>query len=170
MSIILILMFSLFNSNPPDTYRHPEHIKVAHAIQNEVGDRLEKRHKMENIGQCGALFDKINGLGFRFQAIGPKTKEELRGILVDCTEELVNAVNQTEGIAQHLGSYPFSFDKVDLAIFLNDDRGYEIHYPSYGVVGITQGVLHYHTDEKGGMGYKTTESESYEEALKVLGR
>ena len=151
MSVIFILMFGFFNFYP-DTYQHPEYIKVADAIRSEVGDRLEVRHKMTIVAEYGALFDKINELGFRFQATGPKTKEELREILIDCTEELVNAVNQTEGISQHLGSYPFTFDKVDIGIFLDDDQGYEVRHPFYGVVTISQGRLYYYTDEKGRLG------------------
>jgi len=170
MSLILILMFSFFNSNPPDTYQTPMHIKVADSIQEAVGDRLAARHKMKLIGQSGALFDAINELGFRFQVTGPKTKDELRGILVDCTEELVNAVNQTEGISQYLGSYPFTVDKVDLIIFLYDEHMRDIYYPSYATAFVNSGRLRYCTLEEGGMGYKTREYESYEEALKALGR
>ncbi len=94
MIFILFLLLSFFNSNPPDTYQTPMHIKVADSIQEVVGDRLAERHKMKLIGQSGALFRTINELGFRFQAVGPKTKEELREILIDSAEELVNAVNQ----------------------------------------------------------------------------
>jgi len=168
LSLILLLSFSSFN--PPYNYQPPMHIQVADSIQEVVGDRLEKRHKMENIGQCGALFDKINSLGFRFQITGPKTKEELREILIDCAEELVNAVNQTEGIAQYLGSYPFTFDKIDIGIFLRDKENGDIRHPLYCTAGLSHGELGYYTRDKYGMGYKTTDYESYEEALKALGR
>ncbi len=170
MYLPLILLLSFSNFNPPDTYQTPMHIKVADSIQEAVGARLAERHKMKLIGQTGALFDAINELGFRFQITGPKTKKELREILVDCTEELVNAVNQTKGISQYLGSYPFTFDKVDIGIFLRDRENGDILYPLYCTVGICNGELEYFTRDKAGMGYKTTDYESYEEALKALGR
>ena len=170
MCLFLILILSFFNFNPPYAYQPPMHIKFADSIQEVVGERLEKRHQMENIGQCGALFDKINSLGFRFQATGPKTKEELREILIDCAEDLVNAVNRTEGISQYLPSYPFTIEQADIAIFLRDKQNGDFIYPLYSTAGINQGRLRFYTVDKYGMGYKTRESESYEEALKALGR
>ncbi len=170
MIFILFLLLSFFNSNPPDTYQTPMHIKVADSIQEAVGDRLAARHKMKLIGQSGALFGTINELGFRFQITGPKTKEELREILVDCTEELVNAVNQTEGISQYLPSYPFTIEQADIDVFLYDEQNGDLIYPLYCTAGINQGRLQFYTVDKYGMGYKTRESESYEEALKALGR
>lgn len=166
MKLYLFLLFNLFDFFSPS--QKPEHVKVADAIRVEVGDRLEKKHHIRIVGDYAALFDKINELGFRFQAVGPLTKDQLREILVDCVEDLVRTVNEKEGISQYLGVDPFTYKQVNIAIFLSDAQGRWLYYPYIEIASAGHGQLCFLTKEDGVPGYKTEETEDYQEALKKV--
>jgi hypothetical protein len=141
---------------------------TAYQIQNRITEKLCKRHQMQFIGNSAEMPDNdIRSLGLIFQITRPLSKDEARLILIDCVQEILNAINSNEEIRPYLNSYPFTPKNVEITIFIKDSQARDLFDPDLGVVHAYKGKLDYITYVKGNKFYKhqSETEETYEEAL-----
>lgn len=137
-------------------------------LQFKVAKKLARKHKIKLCGMGGGMIDQVNKINLRFQINFPLTKEQLRRILVDCTEELLTAFNSDTKIRPYLCTYPFR--NVSIIIFCSDmDRG-SLFHPDISTVSFLNEVVTYRTSDEDGIRYKTEVEESYAEAKAIVER
>lgn len=150
-------------------YVPADYVVQSNQITKEVSDRISKRYNMKVIGVTAGLMNCVNALGLDFHIQGPLSKEQLRIILVDSVEEFLTLLNEDERIRPFLKEYPFPADGIQIAIFVKDKERNSIYYPEITVASVYNGKLFYRSKEKDVIsGYKLTEEESYETALKLV--
>ena len=166
---IFILMTFLLPScsNMPD-YIPPRYVVVANEILKEMEDKLSQQYHMRVISNKAGLMKNVNLLGLGFQIRGPLTQEQLRVILVGCVEAFLSAVNSNEEIRPHLKTYPYTAKGINIGIFIIDSNGRGGSDPYIGVAQAYRGTLDYKTIDRTN-GHKATVSETYEEAVQILG-
>ncbi len=167
MQIKLILFFLLILLS--SCFENQQHKSQQHAckMRNEVISILTKRHKMESTElSCGGMFDCVQDLSLTFEIEGPKTKEELRRIMVDSLETFLKAINNDKQLRPYLIIYPFSIKQIYLTIFVRDKDQYYIWHPEIRRVSMhLNGITYITYDQE----YNRTEFvETYEEAKKII--
>lgn len=99
----------------------------------------------------------------------PKTKAQLRELLIKIAQELLNQVNENKEIQEFIKDPPFTIKNVHIIIYNHDRNGKSLRDPEISNAQILQGILDYATiDPDDSFKYKNEYEESYEEALKAL--
>ena len=152
-----------------EPYKAPPYDKIVDNLMSRASKRLEKKHNMRLIGINEGMMGCVKMMGFRFQVYRSLSKSEARAIIVDCIQDFLADINQDEKIRQYLEVYPFDLNHVDTMIFINTpDRG-DFYYPNLCVVTASHGNIRYSTnDPENEYRYKTEETESFEDAVKIL--
>ena len=107
----------------------------------------------------------IRKLNLDFKTKDRFTKEELRRLLIELADVLINQVNTDKDIQPYLVNPPFTIENVQIAIYNSDKYGRELLDPEISTAEISQGYLTYRTvDPINGMRFKNEFKETYEEA------
>lgn len=162
---ILTMSFSFFKSKPRD------YADIAREIRGNVGKKLSNKYGMGLIGVGGGMMGSVYMIGLSFQVRHPLEQEEARYLIVNCAEELINAVNASEQIRPFLRDYPFTTKNVQIFIFSKTSRGGDVYDPYIGASWISESdKIYFFTKELGDLIYKNEYCEPYAEArTKVLG-
>lgn len=170
-SMIMLLMiiapficsFSFLKSQPRD------YADIARDIRANVGKKLSKKHQMDLIGEGGGMMGSVYMIGLSFQIRHPLNRNEARARIVDCTEELLAAINSSEEIRPFLKNYPFTPENLELAIFSVSPKGEKLYDPNIAVVSVDQSnYITFRTEEPNNVSYKHRHKELYSEAVKML--
>lgn len=173
--LILMILTSFFNQTHlvanvmRNNYSSPEYVVISEKILSDIAITLSKRHKMSFFGDVGGMARCVNLLGLVFQIPGPLSKNQLREILIDCVEELLNAINTNEKLRPYLKNYPFTAKEVEIKLFIIDQKGEDIYDPEIDVAAAHNGILRFTTTDKNNtFVYKSQIKEDYETALKIV--
>jgi hypothetical protein len=154
----------MLNRNIP-----PDYADMAHQIRTDVAAKLTKRYNMRVIGVTGGMADCVNVIGLSFQIRGPLSKEKLREILVDCVEEFLTPINESEKIRPFLKNYPFTEKEIIIKIFIVDETGIRVYDPDIAVATAINGKVRYDTEDiNDEFGYKQQIREDYQIALEIV--
>ena len=166
MAILCLQSFSgiSMHANEPVPYD-----KIASKIIKSASDRLSKKHHMEIIGVKQSMMGCVKLIGFRFQVYRKLSKDEARAIVIDCAQSFLAEINQNEAIRKDLQVYPFDSEHIEVVLFIDrPDRG-TFYHPDLAVVATRRGQVTYTTnDPDHKYKYKSEETESFEEAVKIL--
>lgn len=171
---IFVLIFVFHSCDKPgkgqsNQYVSPRYVILAEEIRYEVAMSLSKKFQMVPVGEGGSLYNCVRGLFLAFNIRGPLSKDQLRKILVNSVEEFVVAVNSNEEIRPYLKVYPFTSEEIEVSLVVVDKRGEEIYDPDIGSATARKGKLIYNiTDKNDEFNYKSTISESYEDAFNIV--
>lgn len=126
-----------------------------------------------NLKPCGAGAAMPEGLiqelTLCFDTKTPYIKEQLRELLIKSAHELLKLINENKEIQEILKTKSFTIKNVEIIIYNQDKKGYEVFDPGISVSRISQGVLIYRTTDKNdSFKYKNQFYENYEDALKIV--
>ena len=171
MRYFIFLCFLLLNNCSHTThspYIPARYVVIAQTIRNELSEDLSDQYNMRVIGTVGGLAEYVNLLGLKFQIKGPLTQAQLRIILLGCVNAFLTALNNNEEIRPYLKTYPFTAEGINIGIFVMDSQGKGVSDPNIGIAQAFCGTLDYITiDRKNG--HQNTVSETYEEAMQIVG-
>ena len=164
-SICLLSLFGgTMKANDPVPYD-----KIANQITNNSSDRLRKKYRMNIIGVKSGMMHCVNLMGIHFQVNRALSKEEARAIIVDCAKSFLADINQNESIRPFLKVYPFDLKHIEIIIFINTPDNGTFYHPDLSVVSVVDGKIGYDTnDPDHKYRYKLEETESFEDALKIV--
>jgi len=145
--------------------------REVHTILDNTAAKLSKRHKICPIGITIHMPFELRKLGLSFEVLGPLTPEELRPILVDCTRELVHAVNSNEVLRPNLKVYPFTPNQIEITLFMVDRHHRSFMPPQISSAGLRSGTIDYTSSDpnQGMCGMTTQVEEDYATALQLVG-
>jgi hypothetical protein len=147
----------------------PDHVAIADKIRAKVAKTLIKRHNMDWIATSAGMMGSVYMIGFSFQINHPMDRNEARCRLVDCVEELIQAVNENVEIRPFLKNYPFTTKNVKIAIFISQPDGTNVYDPDFSVVSICESnEIIFYTNEPNKIPYKNEYHEPYQEALSLV--
>ncbi len=158
--LLLLLLSSCFENQN-------EYMRYANRVTNEVINILIQRHNLEAIQfGGGSMRECIQDLSLTFEIERPKTKEELRRIMVDSLETFLNVINNDKQVRPYLITYPFTLRQIHLTIYVRDkDKNYAL-YPEINSVSLFKKGITYETcDQECNL---TEFVETYEEAKKII--
>ncbi len=174
MKILLILILALFciislKTPTNEPYKAQPYDKAVDHLIKSASQRLAKRYDMKLVGITEGMMGCVRLIGFSFQVNGPIKKNEARKIAVDCVEDFLTEINQNEEIRPYLEVYPFDTKHVDIIIFIIEPDGRGYVHPDLSVVTAADGNIKFSTNNpENKYTYKSRESETFEDAVKIL--
>jgi hypothetical protein len=163
---IVIAFFSLFSretdlSNPAE---------IAADILEGTAAFAHKRYPLH---ACGTIMMMPGGvvkeLGLCFQAKTLLSRDQLRILLLECGNELLQQINSNKHIQRFLIKRPFTVKEVQIIIYNKDHQGNEPYDPLIATGEISEGILTFRTtDPKHTYTYNNRFKETYEEALEIV--
>ncbi len=144
--------------------------KEVDRILYKAGDLIEAQYDLKVCGTGAAMPDnEVQKLSLSFETKNVKTKDELRILLIDCANILLNQINSSEVIQQYLVKKPFTLENAQIIIFNCDVKRNQCYYPQVSTAQTTKKGLNYRSvDPENTYRYKTDYIETYEEAFKAI--
>ncbi len=138
-----------------------------------VGKRLAIRHKMNFTGSNSRWIERkteMLSLGFQLRRKKPFDIKEARRLIIDCMDEYLTAINQSEKtLGPYVTHFPFSNKDIEIGIFFSDNEGGTVYDPDISVVSAYDGILYYRTNApEHRYRYKMKYDETYLEAKEKL--
>lgn len=166
-SLVLVITTSSFGWFKSKTRDYED---IASEIRGKTAEKLARRHKMDLVGVVGGMIEKVNIVGLHFQVYHALDRNEARGLIVDCVEEMLKAYNENEEVRPYLKNYPFIPKNLDMAIFSINPDGTHIYDPYIKVVSLCERdeILFSTKGPDKKYGYKNEYSEPYYEALAIV--
>ena len=166
--IIFILLFVVTLAT--EVFALSEREELSNQILAKVGNELIEKYSLSLNGFGGSIHDGIRSMSLMFSIQKPLSKSEARKLLIECMLHLLDRVNSDEEIRPYLEEYPFPYKGADITIFIKNFSGKALYYPEiHSVSAYDNGRIYFHTkDINERYGYKTEESETFEEALEIV--
>jgi hypothetical protein len=144
--------------------------QVVGRILQKLGKQINKNYNLRvigtNVGMPGGV---VELLGLEFESERILTKKEMRKILIDCTEMFLTVINSDERIRSLLKNYPFTAENIEITIYNLPVDGSDVYHPKICTSTMNKGRLGYRTvDSQNTYTYKTSTTETYSEALKII--
>jgi hypothetical protein len=164
---IFLIFFSFFVAKACNS--SSESSKAVHTVMSKVARLLEARYQFRTVGTVEFGYKgNYSLIGLYFAKVNPMSKEEGREIIVDCVNTLLNAINSDPQIQPFLKKIPFTASDIKIKIFIFTAEGKDVFYPEIQVFSATNGKIYYSTNAPNHNGYYTEESETFEEAVKIV--
>lgn len=167
--IILFCFSGCIMQNKQQEYHPSKGEQLINTLLAKTAKIIEKRYNLKPCGIGTAMpGGPIQEVTLCFDTKYSHTKEELRALLIQSAEELLNQVQEDKEIHQFLKNPPFTIRNVEIIIYNNDKGGFDVFDPDISVARISQGKLIYRTtDINDPLKYKNEYEESYEEAIRI---
>lgn len=143
--------------------------QLVNATLAKTAKVIKNKYDIKPCGMGAAMpGGPIQELTLCFDTKSIHTKEQLRRLLIESAQELLNQINRNNEIQEFLKTRPFTIKNVEIIIYNHDKNGREVYDPGISTAAISQGILTYHTvDPADTFKYKNEFEESYEEALAI---
>lgn len=167
---ILLVLF-LLGCSIKKPYQPSEKIKTANNVRKEASIIISNKFNLLPFGSGGQMLDKIEMLMLAFQSRTPLSEQEARRIIVESTEEFINAINKNEPIRLYLANYPCTEKNIELVLYIKDSNGRNIsHNQEFDIVSCIQGVIKFKKSIKEQNQYKliTVHQETFQESKRTL--
>lgn len=165
---LLSLMFFLFFSCTPNSYKISNDEKIANEIMKSVSLKLQKEKGLFPFGTGGGMMNEIKMLALSFNYYKPITIDEARGLLIYSVNEFVSEINACEEIRQYLANFPFEPRNVEIRIFIYKPDGTNVSEGDLSIISSIDNILRYKIDAPDGKKLITVQKETYEEAVQNL--
>ncbi|NGX42702.1 MAG: hypothetical protein K940chlam7_00986 [Chlamydiae bacterium] len=165
----ILLLFTACNHRDPP----PVHCQLVQKFMHRFIQDAEKQYRMVCSLEGGEFLGQINGIHLGFDTIGPMSVEELRRLIVQVAEELLDRINADEEIREYLANYPFRSTNLELSIWLRGSDLERIKNKGantdllYGAV-LLHGKLRFVIENEEKPSLQTVKRETYDEALEIV--
>ena len=166
---ISVICFLPFFGVSLKAYESPSYVKIADDIMIKASKRLAEKHGLRFCGISGGMMGCVKLMGVTYQLNRLMEKNEARAVVVDCVQEILADINQDEPVRKYLQVYPFDANHLEVMILLSTPDMGTLYYPDLTVVNASKGKITYSTnDPNNKYQYKTRDSESFEDAVKIV--
>jgi hypothetical protein len=143
--------------------------KTVGRLLTDTSEQLRDKYGLKPSGMIIAMPGGVlRRVGLEFHVCGPRTKAELRGLLLSILSEILNAVNGSEQVHGYMVRYPFGVENIEINLFILDSQGNRLDDPDIGIASIYKGNLEYQTLLSGEVrSVKTQSIESYDDAVRT---
>lgn len=171
--LILLLIFASFiikNKNQEHCLSKEE--QLVNMILAKTARIIQDKYDLQPCGHGATMpGGPIQGLALCFHTKRPYTQYQLRELVINSAHELLNQVSDDKEIHSFIKEPPFNIKNVQVIIYNHDKNGRSLRDPEISNIQISQGVLNYATiDPEDSFRYKNEFDESYEDALKTIGK
>lgn len=176
VSCVFFITFSLIfigfiMPSKEQEYQPAKEEQLVHSVLGKTAKIIENKYKIQASGSGASMpGGPIQELTLCFDANFQLSKEDLRKILINIAQELLNRVENNLEIQKYLKHPPFKIENIQIIIYNHDKNGRTLYDPLIGTAEISNGFLTYRTFVRKNdiLQVNNDTKETYEEALKIL--
>ena len=160
--LILLGTFNCLVAKETEEYQAFKKSGVIMQINKKSSSILEQRHAIQCCGYDGQFMHGISLLGITFTTLKITSKNRARAMLINCAEEHLKNINKNQEIKKFLIPSPAQIENVTIRIMFD---AIDCRSPTNEMfaASIKNNTLMYFYS-----GHKETETETLEEAKKIL--
>lgn len=165
---LIFSIFNLFTSTPE--YRISRGEELVNIVLVNSANVIERKYKIRACGSGVSMPEgPIRWLTICFDTEKTATKEELRKLLINSAQIVVDFITSNEEIQPFLKVRPFTMENVQIIIYNHNEKGYNVYDPGISTAQISDLMLTYRTtDAADTFKFKNKYIETYEEALEKI--
>lgn len=148
----------------------PDYEKIADKITEKTAKKLKEQKGLSLAGTGGRMMDDIQMMMMGFNFYKVVDIETTRQLLVGSVQEYLSAINSNEEIKPYLHNYPFTPQNVEIVIYFYNPDGSKVPPGKITIAAANQGKVVYYIDDPEKHTIKPLHEETYEEALKLVGK
>lgn len=171
---LLLLAFFVFLSSSQsmsESDKRKENI-ACHKVIKQAGKKIQDRYGVKLCQISESVQPRFALIGLGFNHHGSLSKEEIRRIVVDSSEILIQEMNNSEEWRPYLemwGRYPCGNKDASIVLFVFREDGTELYHPDISVSASRKGIVDYRTDDPNDCyRYHEETEEPYEVALAIV--
>ncbi len=166
----LLLILTLYFKMYGHSYQPSRGSELVHEIIAKTAKSGQKEYGLKPCGSGASMPNgPIKTIRLSFDTRKAHTKDQLRELLINMAQLMVQQVEDNEEIQKFIKNPPFTVNNAEIIIFNHDEKGLQVYDPCIGVAQISNSKLWYVTnDPNGSIKYKNEYEETYEEALELL--
>ncbi len=173
IKIILIILLLALTVIGCDIGGEPNYIRMSDRIVKQYLKDMKNQYDLDCFGCGGGFLNKVNEIIISFEKQGPKSKKELRELVIKINEDLLKRYNENEEIRPYLKNYPFTAKNLRIGILLTDEKGNAIHNKGSNKEGLravyqSWGNISYQVKNDEKPNPQDVFEETYEEALSIV--
>lgn len=169
ISVLACFIFVFGLSCSPSKSTTLPYADIFYKVRKNAADKLEKKYDLKLSGFGEGLMGNINLMYLSFQVNHSISKNDARNLIVNAVQDLLADINENEEIRQYLAVYPFDTNHVEIDIFIGTPENGNLYHPYLGVVSACRSNIEYSTDDPDKKHhYKAEETESFEDAVKII--
>ncbi len=170
--IVYVVLCSLLFVGFISYNRSPSAVKASKSVGEILDSTTKVIQKKYKLNACGSGISMPGGivqeLGLAFTTKNTLSRNELRKLLIEFGQELLQQINNNKNIQPFLKTAPFTIKNVQIIIYNHDQMGYDLFDPEISTAEISDGVLTYRTSDLITNRFNNEFRETYEEALKAV--
>lgn len=165
MSICLKILFAILSIAIPSCSR--PHEDQLFALTESYSQKLSRRGLFQ-IGQGGALMERIEELSLLYLSHAQLQIEQVRSLLISCVDGLLSEVNRWEGIRGYLSPFPFTMEQLEFGILFKNPSGKFVGPAYVASASLWEGKIHYYFYDPMRQELVSFHEESYEKAVEQI--
>ena len=107
----------------------PPHVKYAQIHIKEIKKNAYEKYGLVMIVEGGAFMNQINAFNLYFKVRDEKTIDEMRVLIVNLTNDILERINSDKESRKYLAEYPFEGDRLEIKIMVVDSQNKMILNP-----------------------------------------
>ncbi|MBM3192256.1 MAG: hypothetical protein FJZ63_06385 [Chlamydiae bacterium] len=159
-----ILFFNLAQARHPED---PMYVEYADNITKKFCADVAKKHLIFYYGGGGGFLKNVERIFLDFSAVKNLNIEEARSLVLDCTEDLLQRINNDKKIKPYLEHYPFTEKGLRLSISFDTPDQKRVSSKYVAHVLATNGSIYYSSYDHKKQQLVDLYEEPYQEALKL---
>mgnify|MGYP000219838679 CR=1 FL=1 len=173
MFIVCVILCSIFFMGFIMNNRGSSSVKASASV-GEILDKtatvIEKKYKIKTSGSGISMPGGIvKKLALAFTTKNSLSKNDLRKLLIEFGEELLQQINNNKNIQPFLETAPFTIENVQIIIYNHDKDNRNLFDPEISTAELSAGFLTYRTTSPDNpLRFNNEFKETYEEALEAL--
>lgn len=165
-SIIVLSVASAIYLRQP---KEPQYCKYANKITNAFRHSVKEKYHLVPTSYGGSFMGNISVISQMYSVYDKKYDvDEARALLVNCTQEYLNQINQDEKIKPYLSHVPFSENGLEFSIYFHKARFEYVDSEFVAGAILINGELHYSSYDHEKKKFVDVHRESYEEAVRIV--
>ncbi len=138
--------------------------KLVNKTLNDSAIFLKNKFNIRPCGEGASMpGGPIRNLSLCFTVTGPLPKEQLKKILIDCAQHLMQQVNENKDIQPFLEHAPFTIKDIQIILYVYDKDRRDLYDPLITTAQISDSIFSFRTNEKGRLSFKNCYDEPYQE-------
>ena len=169
--LIALMIIKVFVSlNQTQKYYPSKGEQLVNATLAKTARIIKEKYNLIPCGEGAAMpGGPIQKLILCFDTKYPHSQKQIRELLINSAQELLNKINQNNEIQEFLAEQPFTIKNTEIIIFNHDENGRRLFDPNISTARISQAILVYRIiDATDRFKYKEEIYEKYDDALKEM--
>lgn len=165
--LLIVISKSLFASKE---YNPIESSRIIGEFFKKMSSSFQSKYGISPFGTSISMPEgELKLLGLSFTILGPLTREKLRVMLVDMTEEFLIEFKSNQKLISYMNDPNITVNNIKITLYLKDREGLSFIDPEISIASAHQGYIEYHSSSSSGcLPFASSYRETFEDAKRIV--